>query len=133
MRCFIVRDCANWSRFNFDVGGREVGQVVVGLLGEPRFGDAAEDFGEADDHIGRDAEFLLISSERVVRVTPSAAERWRVKSEEGHDASCPYGENQETSRALGFFLAMARSFRATWRGRRVPCSQLRTALGLTFG
>ena len=59
MRCFIVRDCANWSRFNFDVGGREVGQVVVGLLGEPRFGDAAEDFGEADGHFRRDAAFSV--------------------------------------------------------------------------
>ncbi len=37
-----------------------------------------------------------------------------------------------TRRALGFFLAIVRSFRAAWRGRRVPCSQLRTALGLTF-
>jgi hypothetical protein len=39
---------------------------------------------------------------------------------------------QATSRALGFFLAMARSLSAACRGRRVPCSQLRTALGLTF-
>ncbi len=37
-----------------------------------------------------------------------------------------------TSRALGFFLAIVRSFNAACRGRRVPCSQLRTAFGLTF-
>jgi len=41
-------------------------------------------------------------------------------------------ENHATSRALGFFLAMARSLSAACRGRRVPCSQLRTALALTF-
>jgi hypothetical protein len=46
------------------------------------------------------------------------------------DGDPPVG--QATSRALGFYLAMARSFRAAWRGRRVPCSQLRTAFGLTF-
>jgi hypothetical protein len=39
--------------------------------------------------------------------------------------------DQATSRALGFFLAMARSFRAAWRGC-VPSSELRTVLGLTF-
>src|SRR5438477_13019491 len=37
-----------------------------------------------------------------------------------------------TSRALGFFLAIVKSFSAACRGRRVPCSQLRTAFGLTF-
>jgi hypothetical protein len=36
----------------FDVGGAEVGEVVVGLLGEPGFGSTAEDFGEADGHFG---------------------------------------------------------------------------------
>lgn len=91
------------------MGGAEVGEVVVGLLSEPGFGAAAENLGEADGHFGR-----------------------RVKSEEGLDESCPYKENQATSRALGFFLAINKSFRAAWRGRRVPCSQLRTALGLTF-
>jgi hypothetical protein len=39
---------------------------------------------------------------------------------------------QAMSRALGFFLAITRSLSAACRGRRVPCSQLRTALGLTF-
>jgi hypothetical protein len=41
--------------FEVDVGGPEVGEVVVGLLGEPGFGAAAEDFGEADGHFGGDA------------------------------------------------------------------------------
>jgi len=41
--------------FEFDVGVAEVCQVVVGLLGEPGFGGAAEDFGEADGHFGGDA------------------------------------------------------------------------------
>src|SRR6266581_748246 len=37
-----------------------------------------------------------------------------------------------TNNAFGFFLAIARSFSAACRGRRVPCSQLRTAFGLTL-
>lgn len=41
--------------FELDVGGAEVGEVVVGLLSAPGFGAAAEYFGEADDHFGRDA------------------------------------------------------------------------------
>jgi len=45
--------------FEFDVSGAEVGEVVVGLLGEPGFGGAAEDFGEADSHFGRDAAFAV--------------------------------------------------------------------------
>jgi hypothetical protein len=32
-----------------------MGEVVVGLLGEPGFGGATEDFGEADGHFGGDA------------------------------------------------------------------------------
>jgi hypothetical protein len=60
--------------FEFDVGGAEVGKVVVGLLGEPGFGAAAENFGEADGHFRREMpRFPLTSSERVVRVTPRAA------------------------------------------------------------
>jgi len=31
--------------FEFDVAGTEVSEVVVGLLGEPGFSAAAEDFG----------------------------------------------------------------------------------------
>jgi hypothetical protein len=42
--------------FEFDVGGGKVGEIVVCLLSEPRFGTAAENFGEADGHFGRDAE-----------------------------------------------------------------------------
>jgi len=45
--------------FEFDVGGAEVGEVVVGLLGEPGFGAATEDFREADGHFGRDAAFAV--------------------------------------------------------------------------
>ena len=45
--------------FEFDVGGAEVSEVVVGLLGEPGFGAAAEDFGEADGHFRRDAAFSV--------------------------------------------------------------------------
>lgn len=41
--------------FEFDVVGAEVGEVVVGLLGEPGLGAAAENFGEADGHFKRDA------------------------------------------------------------------------------
>ena len=55
----------------------------------------------------------------------------------GNEIQSQHGSNrllvvQATSKALGFFRAMARSLRAACRGRRVPCSQLRTALGLTF-
>ena len=39
---------------------------------------------------------------------------------------------QAISRALGFFLAITGSLRAACRGRRVPCSQLRTAWVLMF-
>jgi len=45
--------------FKFDVGGAEVGQVVVGLLREPGFGAGAEDVGEADGHLGRDTAFAV--------------------------------------------------------------------------
>jgi len=45
--------------FEFDVGGAEVGKVVVGLLGEPGFGAAAENLGEADGHFRRDAAFSV--------------------------------------------------------------------------
>jgi hypothetical protein len=38
--------------FEFDVGGMDVGQVVMGLLGAPGFGAAAEDFGKPDGHFG---------------------------------------------------------------------------------
>jgi hypothetical protein len=36
-----------------------LGQVVVGLLGEPVGGGAAEDFGEADGHFGGDAALAI--------------------------------------------------------------------------
>ena len=45
--------------FEFDVAGAEVGEIVVGLLGEPGFGAAAENFGEADGHFRRDAAFSV--------------------------------------------------------------------------
>ncbi len=45
--------------FEFDVRGAEVGEVVAGLLGEPGFGAAAENFGEADGHFRRDAAFFV--------------------------------------------------------------------------
>src|SRR6476646_2091097 len=45
--------------FEFDMGGAEVGEVVVGLLSEPGFGTASEDFGEADGHFGRDAALSI--------------------------------------------------------------------------
>src|SRR5580658_1870377 len=41
--------------FELDVGGAKVGQIVMSLLGEPRFGAAAEDFGETDGHLRGDA------------------------------------------------------------------------------
>jgi len=45
--------------FEFEMGGTEVGKVVMGLLGEPGFGGAAEDFGEADRHFWGDAAFSV--------------------------------------------------------------------------
>jgi hypothetical protein len=45
--------------FEFDAGGAEVGEVIVGLLGKPGFGAATEDFGEGDGHFGRDASVGL--------------------------------------------------------------------------
>lgn len=36
-----------------------MGQVVVGLLGEPGLGATDEDFGEADGHFGRDAALTV--------------------------------------------------------------------------
>lgn len=63
--CFIPRDSAGRWRlgeleaFEFDVGGGEVGEVVVGLLGEPGFGGAAENSGEADGPFGGDAAFSV--------------------------------------------------------------------------
>src|SRR5580704_14557762 len=45
--------------FKFDVGGAEVGQVVVSLLGEPRFGAAAENLGQSDGHLGRNTALTV--------------------------------------------------------------------------
>ena len=36
-----------------------MGEVVVALLGEPGFGAAAKNFGEADGHFRRDATFSV--------------------------------------------------------------------------
>jgi hypothetical protein len=55
--CVYRGRSAELKVFEFDVGGAEVGEVVVGLLGEPGFGAAAENFGEADGHFKRDAAF----------------------------------------------------------------------------
>jgi len=60
LSCFIcpdpaVRCLGELQAFEFDVGGAEVGEVVVGLLREPGFGAAAKNFGQADRHFGRDA------------------------------------------------------------------------------
>ena len=88
--------------FEFDVGGAEVGEVVVGLLGEPGFGAAAENFGEADGHFGRDA---LTSSERVVRVTPrAAAARVMVKP-----SGSIHWRRTKPPGWGGFFIGMVRS------------------------
>ena len=43
-----------------------------------------------------------------------------------------YAHVYAVKRTRGFFFASVSSFRAALRGRRNPCSQLCTALGLTF-
>jgi hypothetical protein len=55
----LRRRSGELKAFEFDVGGAEVGEVVVGLLGEPGFGAAAESFGKAEGHFRRDAAFSV--------------------------------------------------------------------------
>jgi hypothetical protein len=84
-------------------------------------------------------------SARSLRATPQAvAIRWSIVTECPAYSASPNraitdcvvptfpATHQATSRALGFFFAIIKSLSAACRGRRVPCSQLRTALGLTF-
>jgi hypothetical protein len=41
------------------VGGAEIGEVEVDLLGEPGFGGASKNFGKANGHFGRDAALAV--------------------------------------------------------------------------
>lgn len=64
---------SEFQALELDAVGADLGQIVVRLLREPGCGAAAEDFGEADRHLGDIPRFSLTSSESVVRVTPRAA------------------------------------------------------------
>ena len=57
LRRMTLQRLGKLDALEFDVGGAEAGEVVVGLLGASGFGGAAENFGEADGHFGGDGAF----------------------------------------------------------------------------